>query len=451
MASPALAVATPSTNFWTGRVLRYLAATGISLYGDWLTTFALVVLLFRSTGTATAPAIYMLARVAPRVVGPTPGGVLTDRWGPVRLATLCLLVQAALTAAIVVVGDKGVLWAIYPLVAAGQFANAASQPAFAAMPPRLATPEHLGRLNGLYGGILGSSIMVSPAIGALLLPHTTPEVLITADAATFIVGAILVASLGARSAPPQAAPGGGGARAGWRVVARDATLRSAAAAAFGNAAAVTALQAVLVVAATEHFHRDVDVGWLYSAVGAGGLLAGLMFLRRNPRHIRRRTIVILAIGEVAPLAVFVGVLNIGTAVALLFLSSFAAVTYQVLSAIAMQQRVPLALLGRANGARRQALYMGAFVGAVAAVVLVRPIGWEATVLAVCALAVLVLAAFTLTGPRDRAAALLDATDVSASPEQDASAAPPWPAGEIARAEAAREASTAAAAPPAPLG
>lgn len=403
MASSAVSVVPSSEHFWDGRLVRYLTASGISLYGDWLTTFALVVLLFRATSSATGPALYMLARVAPRTVGPTPGGLLTDRFGPVQVAVIGLFAQAVITAAIVPVGAAGVIWLVLPLVAAGQFVNAASQPAYAAMPPRLAAREHLGRVNGLYGGLVASSILVSPAIGALALPHTTPEVLITADAVTFVVAAALVATLGIRGAPPQLEKRDRAARLGWHALARDATLRSGTAAIFGNSAVVTTLQALLVVAATQHFHRDTDVGWLYAAVGAGGLIASLLFLRPTPQHIRRRDIVLLATVEVVAFAGFVFALNIVLAALLLFVSSVAAVSYQVLSAIAMQQRVPLNLLGRANGARRQAMYVGMLIGAIAALALADPLGWQATVLLTCVGAVLVVMIATITGPRDRAA------------------------------------------------
>ena len=402
VASSVVAVVPSSDHYWNSRLVRYLAASGISLYGDWLTTFALVVLLFRTTGSATGPALYMLARVAPRVVGPTPGGVLTDRFGPVRVATTCLLVQAVLVAMLVIAADNNVIWAVYVLVAVAQFANAASQPAYAAMPPRVSAPEHLGRTNGLYGSLLASSILVSPAVGALVLPHTTPEVLITADAITFVVAALLIGSLGVRPGWRPHGSRAGGARLGWHAVMSDASLRSGVAAIFGNSAVVTTLQALLVVAATEHFHKDTYVGWLYAGVGAGGVVASLLFLRANPRAIRRRDIVVLAILEVASLALFVVVLNLVLAIALLFVSSMVAVTYQVLSAIAMQQRVPLHVLGRASGARRQAMYLGMLLGAVAALVLVGPLGWQVTVLVVCVVAVAVLLLATFTGPRDTA-------------------------------------------------
>ena len=61
-------------------------AAGTSVYGDWLTTVALLVLLFRLTHSPFGPALYMLARVAPRLVGPFPGGALADRFGPARIA-----------------------------------------------------------------------------------------------------------------------------------------------------------------------------------------------------------------------------------------------------------------------------------------------------------------------------------------------------------------------------
>ena len=48
----------------------------------------------------------------------------------------------------------------------------------------------------------------------------------------------------------------------------------------------------------------------------------------------------------------------------------------------MQQRIPLHLLGRASGVRRQAMYTGMLLGALAALGLAGALGWQATVLVV---------------------------------------------------------------------
>lgn len=446
MASSLTLVAPVGRRFWSGPVVRYLAASGISLYGDWLTTVALLVLLFRSTGTATAPALYMLARVAPRVIGATPGGVLTDRLGPVLTAVGCLLLQALMTAAIVVTSGTGQLWSIYVLVAGAQFINSMSRPAFSAMPPRLTDAEHLGRLNGLYAGLFASSMLVSPAIGALVLPHTTPQVLITADAVSFMLAALLIATLPIRAARRHDRRDAGRSRAGWSAIGHDATLRSAAAAAFGNAAVVTTLQAVLVVAAAQHFHHDVDIGWLYAAVGAGGVLGSLLFLGPTPRRVWRRQIIVLATAEVVPLAVFVFTANLPFALVLLFLSSLAATAYEVLAAVAMQQRVPLHLLGRANGAQRVAMYSGMLVGALAAVAFVGPLGWQTAVLLACALELAALAAFTLTGPRDEPDAVADGAQQPA-PDVGSLTTPAPATPRLARDDGPQDASSAAVVTP----
>ncbi|MFN2581156.1 MAG: hypothetical protein ABR498_00230, partial [Candidatus Dormibacteria bacterium] len=143
------------------------------------------------------------------------------------------------------------------------------------------------------------------------------------------------------------------------------------------------------------------VGWLYAAVGAGSVLGSLAFLRPNPRHIRRRDIVVFSVIELVLAGAFVLENYFLLACLFLLVSSLSAVAWQILGAIAMQQRLPVGLLGRANGAYRFAMYSGMFVGALAALLLVNSLGWERMVLVVCGGALIVLAAFTITGPRDR--------------------------------------------------
>jgi len=378
---------------------RFLLAAGVSFYGDWLSTVAILVLVFRLTGSAVAPALYMLARVAPRVLGPTPGGMLADRFDPSRVAASCAVIQGVLTATIVLAAQHGIIWAIFVTVAFAQFVNAVSQPAYGAMLPRLTPPGNLGRANGLFNSLFASSILVSPALGALALPHTTPEVLIAIDAGTFIVAASILLTLRMPPARPGPAASNRVTAGGLHLVRRDPLLRSSAAAVLGNTAVITALQAVLVVAATQHFGHDADVGWLYAAVGGGSLVGSLSFLRSNPRRIRRRDVIAFTAAELLAFSAFVFVVSLPIACLLLFGSALAGVAYQILGSIALQQRTPVELLGRTTGIMRSAMYIGMLIGAIAALALVQPLGWEATVLIVCAAAFVLLVVATVTGPR----------------------------------------------------
>jgi MFS family permease len=364
--------------------VRLLAAAGTSFYGDWLTTVALVVLTLRLTHSPLGPALYMLARVAPKVVGPFPGGALADRFGPARIATFCAVGQGGLTAAIVLFAHNGQVWQIYVAVALAQFLGAAAQPSYGALIPRVTGPERLGRIQGIYSALSGSSILVSPAIGALLLPFIAPETLIIIDAATFVVAGVLVATLigvtGGSGVPLTMR----GASAGIPIVLRDPMLRFLAAAYVSNAAAVTALQAVLVVAADQRFGADYFVGWLYAAVGAGSLLGTLPVIRRTPSRVGMRPIILGTVLELVPLSIFVFTTFLPAAMLMLFLSGLGASFYQTRGAVGLQQRVPRDMLGRTNAVIRSALFSGMLLGAIAAVSLVRALGWQSTVLIVCA-------------------------------------------------------------------
>jgi MFS family permease len=362
---------------------RLLAGAGTSAYGDWLTTVALVVLLFRLTHSPLGPAIYMLARVAPKVIGPFPGGALADRYGPARVATACALLQAALTASIVVSANHDAIWPIYVAVALAQFFGAAAQPCYSALIPRVTTPNRLGRIQGIYSALGNSSLLVSPALGALALSITSPQVLIGIDAATFAVAAIFVGSIMSIGQVTGSVETSKRISAGIPIVMRDPTLRFLAAAYISNAAAVTALQAVLVVAAAQRFGHDADVGWLYAAVGAGSLLGTLPVIRKTPGRVNTLPIAIATVVELAPLALFVFATALPEAVVLLFASGLGAALYQTRGVIGVQQRVPSELLGRTMAVIRSAQYTGMLIGAIAAVSLVQPLGWQATVLIVC--------------------------------------------------------------------
>jgi predicted MFS family arabinose efflux permease len=357
------------------RSARLLIAAGISTYGDWLTVVALAVLLFRLTHQPEAPALYILAKVAPRVLGPTPGGILADRLGPARVAGASALLQGMLTAAIVACAATGAIWAIFVAVAGAQFLGSMAQPGYAASIPRVSSRARLMRVNAIYSGLFESSVLVAPAAGALLLTWIEPEALIAVDAASFVLAGLLMLSL--RVAPLRDAVASRNDRSSaLGVVIRDPMLRALGASFFCSAAVITALQAVLVVAAAQRFGQDTAVGWLYAAVGAGGVAGSLALLRWRPPSIGAVGISIGFLLEVAPLGLFALVGGLIPALALLACSTAAAALYQTRGQTAVQERVRPEILGRVSGVLRLLLYSGMLAGAVGAVALVNVVGWS---------------------------------------------------------------------------
>lgn len=359
-------------------------------------------LVLRLTGSTAAPAVYMLARVVPRLAGAAVGGELADRLPPQRVTAWLAAVQGGLMASIIVSSQHRVVWSIFAAVALSQLLGATGRPALLALLPRLVVEHELTRANALVSAAMSSSTVVAPALSVPLLAVLgRPEILIAIDVATFVVAALLFASLpaGGRASGGQLR----GALAGARVVWADGHLRSLAGAYLGGSLAVTAASAVLVVAAAERFGGADRVGALYAAVGAGGLLASGAAMRRSSVRVLRSTLVTGALAEIVLLAVFTLAGGLLTAVLCVAASAAAGALYQVWGATELQLRASPEVLGRAGAALVAAQYAGMILGALLATVLVPLIGWDHALFAACCLGLGAVAA-TATGTLRQTAA-----------------------------------------------
>ena len=386
-----------------GPVVRFFVAVFLSSYGDWLTTIALVVVLFQLTHNPAGPAGYILIRVAPRALGPWIGGSLADRLSPRLIMVAATTVQAVCTALLITANRAGALWAIFVAVAIAQFAGALSRPSQGSMLPQLVSDRTLPRANAMYWLFSSSSIFVAPAIGAILLTRTGPNLLFALDAATFIVCAVLVVTLpsGKVTAPP--APSvddrsASGTIAGLRLALRDPVVRGIAAANFTSGLAVTVTQALLVVGAHERYGGDAVVGYLYAAVGVGGILGGIIALRAiPPRHWVKGAVFLVVVVELVTLAAFSAVSTLAIAFAFLAVGSVAGSSYDIWGGTEVQRLAPPGYMGRFNSAIFVSMYLGMLAGAVWALATAPLLHWDRAIQIVCAAMLVVVIAVLLSG------------------------------------------------------
>ncbi|MGA8017046.1 MAG: MFS transporter [Candidatus Dormiibacterota bacterium] len=393
-------------------LVRFLAGVGISGLGDWLTTLALAVVLYGATGSIAATAGYFLVRVGPRPLGAWLGGPLGDRISP-RVAILAAaLAQGALTAAIAVPLALGRgLWAVYLLAGLSQLIGGSWQPLTAALMARLATGSDRHTLNLADTLLSGGSMLVAPAIGALLLPVLGAVPLVLTDAASFLVAAGLFLSL-------PVMPGGAARRlnlrglalGGFEAVLPRRILRIIALGAFSSTVAITALQTALPALALQRFGASADAGVLYASVGLGSMGGSFLALWRP---IRRPSVILpgLAI-EIAGIG---GVAVAGSAAAdlvILAISTAAASLAQIESGVVIQSR-PAGTVGRVQGAVSTSRFLGMAGGAALALVLAVTVksDWETLVL-VLALGGLLVLALSALGRREPASAALPLPAIS---------------------------------------
>ncbi|GAB7192186.1 hypothetical protein NUM3379_28950 [Kineococcus sp. NUM-3379] len=207
-----------------------LTAHGISTGGNAVTLVAVPLHVLQTTGSAALTGLAAFCATVPVVVGGTLGGVLADRVGHRRTSIAADLTSAAAIGAVPLLHvTTGLpLWALLALVALAGLLDVPGQASRYALLPELAatagTP--VGRATGLIASADRGSRMLGAPLGGLLVATAGAPWALAADAATFLVSALLVARCVPRSAPhdvpgARAASDGDGKGAGWLRDLRD--------------------------------------------------------------------------------------------------------------------------------------------------------------------------------------------------------------------------------------
>ncbi|MEW5630111.1 MFS transporter [Streptomyces hydrogenans] len=146
-------------------VLRWLTAYTASVTGDVVYFLALSWAAAR-TGGPSQVGLVVAAGALPRAVLMLGGGVVADRFGPRRVAVVsdavrCTVILAA--AAAVMLASPSV-WLLAAVALIFGVVDAVFMPAVGALPPLIAAPDQLARVQGMRG----LSIRLSNGVGPLL-------------------------------------------------------------------------------------------------------------------------------------------------------------------------------------------------------------------------------------------------------------------------------------------
>jgi MFS family permease len=313
------------------------------------------------------------------------------------------ILQGAVTATLIVSHDFDLVWVIYVAVAVAQFTGAIGRPSQGAMLPALVGERDLPRANATFWLLSSTSVFVAPAIGAALLLRVGPDPLFAIDAGTFLLSALLILTLPRTPASLQVHLKYGGRahqRGAVLLALRQPAIRIVAAANFTSGLVITVTQALLVVAAHERFGGDAAVGYLYSSVGVGGALGGLIALRWIPPGAWTRLAVFLAITiEVVAIAGFSASTVMVTALLLLAVSAGAGSSFDTWGLTEVQRQAPPGFMGRFNSVIFISMYWGMLIGAVWALSTATALHWDVAIELACAASLVLLAGVWLSGGR----------------------------------------------------
>jgi predicted MFS family arabinose efflux permease len=391
--------------------LRYplfLIAALISLAGDWLTTVAVGVLVYEITGSAAAPALFMLLRTLPRLLGPVVGGALADRFAATRALALIYTAQAAVGLGLYEAAAHRSASGIYIAVIVSQLIGSAARPMQQAIIPGLVSDEQIHRASATFGTGVAVVLFVAPAVGVALLRAHGADLLIAIDVASFVIAAGILFTFGkvGQARSPSEGPTWRSAAAGVAPMLGDPVLRTLVGTYLASALLTGVVQASIVVIAADRFGGADVSGFLYAALGVGGIVGGVIVTARPPHRVGRDTLFSAGALAMIPLAALVATRSLWQALLLMAISAIGSVATDAWGPAEIALRVERRLLGRANAVMVMCSYVGVLLGAAVALVLVPTAGWPATVFGTAVVAITFAFVVAVTGRRRAAPQLL---------------------------------------------
>jgi len=266
-----------------------LAAEVVSTTGSAMTYLALPWFVLVTTGSATRTSLVVAAELVGVAAFGLPGGALLHRLGARRTMMLCDAARAPLVALVPALYWSGLL-RFGVLLAIVLVAGAFFPPYFGAQ--RVILPELLGedealvtRANAFLQAASRVTMLLGPAAAGVLIGVVGAPAVLIVDAVTFMASLALVGLF----VPPRRAVAveeedAGGLLAGIKFLLRDPLLRVWSIGMIVIDSSWQALFLAFPVLAYSHFGRDAKVaGWLFASWGLGALLGNAVAYRLATR------------------------------------------------------------------------------------------------------------------------------------------------------------------------
>nr|WP_237285993.1 MFS transporter [Streptomyces niveus] len=355
---------------WRGGFGRLWSAAVISRFGDSLRTAALPLLAASLTDDPLLIASVTACGYVPWLLFGLLGGAVADRVDQRRAMWAVDLVRGVLMAgfALAVALDHGTIALLLVLAFLLTTFQTLFDNAATALLPAVVPRETLAGANArlMTGQQVAGGFLAAPLVPALLILGASAPFAV--NAATYVVGALLIASL--RTDSPDRAPktAGGTLRAemaeGMRALWRDSALRGLSVATALTNIGMGALIATLVL----HITGWLDAGnsgfaAAITAFSIAAVAGGLVAPRLAVRIGRIRSILVAGIVQTCALVALGTVRELWAAVAAMAVFGAMSMVWNVNQATLVQERSPAEMLGRISSAFRTLAIAGAPFGA----------------------------------------------------------------------------------------
>jgi MFS family permease len=340
----------------------------ISISGSWVLHAALPFYVYDLTGSALATGVMFIVRTLPSVLFATVAGVYVDRWDRKRTMVIANLFQASLLLLLLTLIPSEWLWVVYLVAFIESTVAQFFIPAENAMLPRLVGEEHLIAANSLSALKNNLGMLIGPAIGGALMELLGLTSVVLVDSASYLIAGLMISSIRWPSTPTtdlvKTMDTARSAEivtpfwvalwqewlAGLRLMRKD-RLTAAVFVATGIAMLGEGILIVLLVPFVELLQGGaLELGWLLTVRGLGGLVGGLV-VGRLGNALKPSRVFSLSLGIMGLLGLMMyNVPTLIVALAAIFLIGVPAMGAHASSQTLLQSGVADCYLGRIFGA-----------------------------------------------------------------------------------------------------
>jgi MFS family permease len=176
---------------------RFYAGYSASLLGTAMSSVAIAFAVLGAGGTPSGLGVVFAANIAAMIAFTLGGGALADRLGrrTVMLAAdIARCTAQGILAASLYLGYPR-LWLFVAAALAVGTGNAFFRPALAGLPVQLTPRDRLGDANALLAAAQPAAQVAGPAFAGLLIAATSPAAVVAADAASYAISAVALATV----------------------------------------------------------------------------------------------------------------------------------------------------------------------------------------------------------------------------------------------------------------
>ena len=336
---------------WVGQVISFI--------GSGLTSFALGVHVYQTTGSITCFALISLFAVLPGILLGPLAGTLIDRWDR-RLVMIVSDVGAGLSSLavfLILLTGRLELWQIYLSVFASGIFSALRGTALSAATTQLIPKEHYGRANGMLEIVYVGQVLISPLLAGALIGTLGLKGIILIDFATFLFALLTLLAIRIPR-PAVTADGLAGkgslvheAAFGWKYITARSGLFGLMIL-FAVANFTTEMSVVLFTPLFLSFATPAALGTALSLAGVGYLAGGILMSvwGGGKRRINVMIVAMLVLG------VFMGLIGLRTSIPFIivciFMTAFCSPIINSASQAIWQSKVAPDVQGRVFSIKR---------------------------------------------------------------------------------------------------